>query len=238
MKMGQCFSVKYGQPLSTIFDGASDLKRAYEFFANPKPTFFKLTQPQHQQTAREIATLPIVLSVGDPTYLDYHQILAKQDEYGPLGAGGNGLILHSSLAVEPDNGQPLGLLWEKLWKREPLAIPPKNETPAQKKKRQAAVRKGKRKRPFEQKESYRWVEAFQEVQNIFNQLEFANRKPKVIHVFDREGDISEVFEQVSQIQNTGVLVRAAHDRSLAEEDQHLWSHLEEQPIQFETTVEL
>ena len=36
IKMGQCFSVKYGQPLSTIFEGASDLKRAYEFFANPK----------------------------------------------------------------------------------------------------------------------------------------------------------------------------------------------------------
>ncbi len=82
------------------------------------------------------------------------------------------------------------------------------------------------------------MEAFQEVQNIFNQLEFANSKPKVIHVFDREGDISEVFEQVSQIPNTGVLVRAAHDRSLAEEDQHLWSVLEQQPIQLETTVEL
>ncbi|MGH2412558.1 MAG: IS4/Tn5 family transposase DNA-binding protein [Microcystaceae cyanobacterium] len=67
MKMGECFSVKYGQPLSTIFDGASDLKRAYEFFANPKSTFFKLTQPQHQHTAREIAALPVVLSVGDTT---------------------------------------------------------------------------------------------------------------------------------------------------------------------------
>ncbi|MGH2412557.1 MAG: IS4 family transposase [Microcystaceae cyanobacterium] len=96
----------------------------------------------------------------------------------------------------------------------------------------------KRKRPFEEKESYRWVEAFREVQNIFNQLEEANPKPKVIHVFDREGDISEVFEQVSQIPNTGVLVRAAHDRSLAEKDQYLWEHLEEKPIQFETTVEL
>jgi hypothetical protein len=36
----------------------------------------------------------------------------------------------------------------------------------------------------------------------------------VIHVFDREGDISEVFEQVRQLKHTGVLVRAAHNRSL------------------------
>ena len=148
MKMGQCFSVKYGQPLSTIFDGASDLKRAYEFFANPKTTFFKLTQPQHQQTAREIATLPIVLSVGDPTYLDYHQILAKQDEYGPLGAGGNGLILHSSLAVDPDNGQPLGLLWEKLWKREPLAIPPQKRNASAKEETSGSGPKREKKTPL------------------------------------------------------------------------------------------
>ncbi len=72
--------------------------------------------------------------------------------------------------MHPHDGQPLGLLWDKLWKREPLPIVSKQETPAQKKKRQAASRKEKRKRPFKEKESYRWVEAFQEVQNIFNQL--------------------------------------------------------------------
>ena len=36
----------------------------------------------------------------------------------------------------------------------------------------------------------------------------------VIHIFDREGGITEVFDQVRQLQHTGVLVRAAHDRSL------------------------
>ncbi|MGH2414318.1 MAG: IS4/Tn5 family transposase DNA-binding protein [Microcystaceae cyanobacterium] len=67
MKMGRCFSVKYGQPLSTIFGGANELKRAYEFLANRKTNVEKLTQPQHQQTAQEIATVPIVLAVGDTT---------------------------------------------------------------------------------------------------------------------------------------------------------------------------
>jgi len=34
--IGQALSVRYGQALSMVFDNASDLKRAYEFFANPK----------------------------------------------------------------------------------------------------------------------------------------------------------------------------------------------------------
>jgi hypothetical protein len=41
--------VKYGQPLSQIFKSASDLKRGYEFFSNPKATFNKLTQPSFKQ---------------------------------------------------------------------------------------------------------------------------------------------------------------------------------------------
>jgi len=29
--------------------------------------------------------LPVVLAVGDTTYLDYKQIIAKRDGYGPIG---------------------------------------------------------------------------------------------------------------------------------------------------------
>ena len=82
--------------------------------------------------------MSVVLVVGDTTYLDYKGIKAKREGYGPTGNGGNGLILHSSLAVEPEQGQPLGLLWEKLWHREHKVKPPANETPEQKKARKAA----------------------------------------------------------------------------------------------------
>ncbi|MDZ8091582.1 MAG: transposase DNA-binding-containing protein [Nostoc sp. DedQUE05] len=112
--IGELLSVKYGQPLSKIFKTASDLKRGYEFFSNPKTNFEKLTQPYFKQTAQEINGTPVVLAVGDTTFLDYKKILDKREEYGPIGNGGNGLILHSCLALEPDLGQTLGLLWEKL----------------------------------------------------------------------------------------------------------------------------
>jgi hypothetical protein len=184
-------------------------------------------------TANTVSRQNVVLSVGDTTYLDYRKILAKQDGYGPQGKGGNGLLLHSALAVDPEQGQPLGLLWQKIWNREHRSKPPANETPEQKKERQAKTRKENRARPFVEKESYRWVEAMTTVENS------VDSSTRVIHVFDREGDIAEVFEQLNTLTHTGVVVRASHNRSLKDDDpHHLWEKLEAQPITDYYEVEL
>jgi hypothetical protein len=123
-------------------------------------------------------------------------------------------------------------LWQKLWSREPKQKPSGDETPTQKKKRQAAARKAARNRLFEQKESYRWVEALTTVEKL------VSKHTRVVHAFDREGDITEVFHKVRQLQHTGVLVRAAHNRSLDSDSQRLWSKLEGQPISLEQKIEL
>ena len=60
----------------------------------------------------------------------------------------------------------------------------------------------------------------------------------VIHVFDREGDVSEVFAEVQKQPNCGVLIRAAHNRSLSDEADYLWDYVEKQPVQFEHKIEL
>jgi len=194
--------------------------------------FSKLIEPHCQITAETVAEYDVVLCVGDTTFLDYKSIVAKKEDYGPIGKGGNGLILHSALAIEAMNGQSIGLLWQKLWHREPKQKPPKEETPTQKKKRLAAARKAARTRPFEHKESYRWVEALTTVESL------VSKHTRVVHTFDREGDITEVFDKVRQLQHTGVLVRAAHNRSLDSESERLWSKLEAQPISFEQKIEL
>ncbi|WP_238361205.1 IS4 family transposase, partial [Iningainema tapete] len=183
-------------------------------------------------TADNVGERDMVLCVGDTTFLDYGSIMLKREGYGPIGNGGNGLILHSALAIDPQQGQPLGLLWQKLWNREPKPKPPKDETATQKKRRQAVARKAARKRPFEQKESYRWVEA---LTGVDCKVSKSTRK---IHAFDREGDIAEVFDAVRQLPNTGVLVRAAHNRSLDQDSERLWAKLEAQPISHEQEIEL
>lgn len=226
-------AVKYGKPLSSVFSGASELKRAYEFFANKKTCFNKVTSPYHQKTASCLSELPIVLAVGDTTYLDYKEIREKREEYGPIGNGGNGLILHSALAVNGDNGQPIGLLWSKLWHREHKQSNAR-KTKKQKKKQLFRAKK----RPIEEKESYKWIEALKEVEKLFKAAKSESKRPKIIHVFDREGDIAEVFEEVSKNPNTGVVVRAAHNRALSEENSYLKEWLPDQPIKMEVAVEL
>jgi len=183
-------------------------------------------------TAETVAEHNVVLCIGDTTFLDYGSIKAKTEGYGPIGKGGNGLILHSALAIEPENGQALGLLWQKLWNRESKPKPPLDETQTQKTQRQTAARQKARNRPFEQKESYKWVEAMKAVENLVSQ------HTQVIHVFDREGDITEIFAQIRQLQHTEVIVRAAHNRSLDANSERLWSKLEAQPISFEQQIEL
>lgn len=183
-------------------------------------------------TAETVTEYDVVLCVGDTTFLDYGSIEAKREGYGPIGKAGNGLILHSALAIEPEKGQSIGLLWQKLWNRELKQKPPKDETPTQKKKRQAAARKEARKRPFEEKESYRWIEALTTVENL------VSKHTRVVHTFDREGDITEVFDKIRQLQHTGVLVRAAHNRSLDSDSERLWSKLEAQAVSLEQEIEL
>ena len=183
-------------------------------------------------TTEMVAEYYVVLCVGDTSFLDYGSIVAKREGYGPIGNVGNGLILHSALAIDPQQGQPLGLLWQKLWNREPKQKPSKNETPTDKKKRQAATRKAARERPFEQKESYRWVEALTTVEQK------VSKSTRVIHAFDREGDIAEVFDAVRQLGHTGVLVRAAYNRSLDPDSERLWAKLEAQPISFQQEIAL
>ncbi len=252
-EIGKVLVMGFGQALSMIFQDKNLLKRAYEFFANPKAQFEKLAQPHWEKTAMDAQALKIVLAVGDTTFLNYKNIKAKRDGYGPTGNGGNGLILHSTLAVEPEQGQPLGLLWQKLWHREPKAKLSSNETPEQKKARKARERKAAREKPFEEKESYRWVEALKAVENQFSgaenklkptpeQLQGADQAisplTRIIHIFDREGDIAEVFDSVRQRERTGVVVRAAHDRSLDPDNAHLWDYVSNQPIQLVQEVEL
>ena len=60
-------------------------------------------------TTAAVEEYKVILSVGDTSFLDYRNIKKKREGYGATGKGGNGLILHSALAIEPEKGQVLGL---------------------------------------------------------------------------------------------------------------------------------
>lgn len=86
-------------------------------------------------TCAAVAERQVMLCVGDTTFLDYGSIKVKREGYGPTGNGGNGLILHRALAVDAELGQPIGLLWQKLWNPWSKPKPALDETLEQKKQR-------------------------------------------------------------------------------------------------------
>lgn len=69
-----------------------------------KTSFAQVITPHCHETARIIAEEEITLCVGDTSFLDYAGIKKKRQGYGPQGKGGNGLLLHSALAVDPELG--------------------------------------------------------------------------------------------------------------------------------------
>jgi hypothetical protein len=86
--------------------------------------------------------------------------------------------------------------------------------------------------PIEEKESYRWLEAFEQT------LALAPSEVQVLTVCDREADIYEMFA-LAQAKQAALLVRAAKNRRLAESEQDkLWAKVEQQPVAGQLTVRI
>jgi hypothetical protein len=86
--------------------------------------------------------------------------------------------------------------------------------------------------PIEEKESYRWLVAFEQT------LALAPSGVEVVSVCDREADIYEMFA-FAQERQASLLVRASRDRLLAEKEvRHLWAKVERQAIAGHLTVQI
>jgi len=85
------------------------LASAYRLLNHRQITLEQLMAPHRAETLRLAGQQAVVLLVEDTTELDYTAHRAKAG-LGPIGNGrGQGLLLHSTLAVVPDSRQVLGL---------------------------------------------------------------------------------------------------------------------------------
>jgi hypothetical protein len=172
----------------------------------------KLLHSHRARTIRRMSQERTALIVQDSTDLNFStrrqcqglgQIGTNQ-----TGAQSRGLRLHSSLALS-QNGLPLGIV--KLQGAAPESARGKD-----------------RRRPIEQKDSYRWLEGFAEAMQIAALLPHT----QVINLTDREGDMFELFHfRRSQAgRKAELLVRAKTDRCLEGTDQKLFAELAAAPL--------
>lgn len=192
-------------------DDWAEAKATYRLFDNKKTTAEKILMAHQERTKERIVGQSRVLAVQDTSYLDYSHHPSKEG-MGPIGTEQqqiSGLVMHSTLALTTA-GLPLGILSQSVWARKEE---PSKMTPAE-----------RRKVPIEEKESYKWLEAFDE-SNRYIPL-----GTQAVMVGDSESDIFELFNHARN-SPTKLLVRAAQNRSLCEpEVGRLWKCLERREV--------
>ena len=198
----------------------ADTKAAYRFFGNTKKvTPAGISASHHQRTVERMSQHPLVLAVQDTTFFNYthHPHTEGLGEIGNKKQQQRGFGLHSTLVVTPA-GLPLGTLTQQFFTR-PIGEPA--HTPAE-----------LQRLPIEEKESYRWLEAFEQT------LALTPAGVEVVTVCDREADIYEMFV-LAQKKKDSLVIRASADRVLAEKKvRKLWAKVEQQPLAGQLTLQI
>ena len=221
VNIAQHLAAHPGGTLPQTFAHWAELKAAYRFFDQAGVTFERIQAPHWARTQEACREAGEYLIIEDTTLLDYSEHPAAQD-LGRIGDGaGRGFELHSALAVRVEawtlehrpEGTLIGLLGQQC---ERPRGRPAGETEPQ-----------RWRRP---RKSRRWAAA----------LKAAGAPPpgcQWIYVADREADFYEPI-QICQQHHIDFVIRARHDRRLAEGAGHLQEALAQAPVLGQTTVEL
>jgi hypothetical protein len=185
---------------------AGQAKGLYRFLSNQRLDVDNFLQPLVDTPVEAGRGLRALLCIQDtsaasyPT-LSHTQGLGKLNDTDALG-----IHFHSTIAVEL-NGVTRGLLHQSFWSR-----PPEAELKQANHKR----------RPIEDKESYKWLEGIEAAEAAFESLPVSQR-PRLLHIFDREGDIHEILHRIC-ISHHGAIIRAAQNRAVAADVDHREIH--------------
>ena len=134
--------------------GLAETAAAYRLFDNEQVSPEKILEPHFQNTRKRIAEQSVTLMVQDTTEADLTRPEQQVRGAGPLDVGSRqGCFLHPVLAFTP-SGVPLGAVAAKIWAR----TEPPEKTSSEERRAQRRVM------PFEEKESFRWLEGFQTAQ--------------------------------------------------------------------------
>ena len=194
---------------------AAATKAAYRFFANRRVSPSAIVQGHRMATLQRMSDHSLILVLQDTTSLDYTHH-PKTQGLGPLETKGrHGLLVHTSLACSED-GVPLGLLDQQVWRRDPQTVGQRHQ---------------RKERPTEAKESAKWL------CGVRASLEGVPASVCVVTVGDREADIFDFFREAF-LRDTQVLVRAAWNRRVAQPTGCLWEEAARTPVQGEEIIEV
>ncbi len=199
LKISATLACSPGQSLPQAFGNHADLIGAYRFLSNPEIDPQDIIAPHTSRILKELAGHDVALCVQDDTELCFTTRTGMKN-LGQIGAGGRGLLQHSSLAVLPD-GRVLGLL-DVRW----VAVQP---TPEGETRRQRQARWNL---------SDLWAD-------VVRKLGVWDSPTRLLHVCDRAADMYRLMAACVE-HKQGFVIRAQHDRRVDEDTTRLWAKLD------------
>jgi hypothetical protein len=191
----------------------------YRYLENDQVTLSELGRSLSDHCQQQVEGRH-VLSISDTSEINLqaHQGRLKAEGLGVVGNNTDvGFFIHPTLAVDAENGFPLGISNIQLWTRSPDRLKKKAQDYA--------------KLPIEKKESYKWLVSAQQSQRFLDKGEAR----LITHIGDREADLYEEWATVPDRYNH-VLVRVHQDRRLLGQTPSLYQYLSEQPCEGTYTV--
>ena len=164
----------------------------HRFLRNPKVNVAEMAVRAGERTGLCAAGRDIAV-IQDTSEIMVGKAKAGRAGFGPIGKGGatRGVLVHAAIAVD-SAGALLGLVDAQVWTRS------------------GGKRTEDRRRPFAEKESYRWLKSCEAA------AQRLGRARVITMVSDAESDIYEVF--ANRPEGLHFLVRSARDRTLESKD--------------------
>jgi hypothetical protein len=195
----------------------AETKATYRFLDSEKVTPESIRGSHIQSTVKRATRKPRVLLIQDTSPLDF------TDHKDTTGLGYldrrfmKGLFMHTTLCCT-DQGVPLGLLDQQIWVRDLKDL---------------GKRHKRAQRPFEDKESAKWVRALK------HSLDLLPESVATVTIADREAAIFELFV-TPRPAKADLLIRACRERRLKLNDEvdHLWPVMLKSPVRGKITVEV
>lgn len=183
-------------------------KAAYRLMDNDSVSSKAIMDSHREKTISRMLSHSTALAIQDTTCVSSDSPPNSDGDIGLCSPSEyrKGVLVHSTLAVTTE-GIPLGLLDQQVWTRDP---------------EETGKSKCPKRRSIEDKESAKWLQA------LDRSLQGVPDHVTVVTVCDREADIYE-FVSKAMIEKKPILIRAAHNRRVLEEQKALFTLVESAP---------
>lgn len=203
--------------ISSMLSNTGQLKGYYRFINNSKIKSSMLSSIFGAFSSDEVKDETVILAVQDSTELDYTKNRSSTNVGCMEFYNRKGLYLHNHLLMN-DLGVPLGLFSQRFIQRS-----------------EESLGKGKLRKyaPIEEKESYRWLDEF----NLLQEKFAPHTDKTVIDICDREADISELLS-ARRYPHIHYIIRSKNERKTARDNLSIWEEVAKEKSTFSYEQEL